>query len=96
MVAVHVVPSAWLVGLILVALLISYLPTMYTAFAGREAAVALLGVQAGTPPSAVEMILRYHRIQVLERMREQWPTWEAWFVDIEESHTSLSALVFFR
>jgi hypothetical protein len=88
--------SEAVVGLILVALLISYLPTMYTAFARREAAVALLEVRAGSPPSAVEMILRYHRIQNLERMREQWPSWEVWFVDIEESHTSLAALVFFR
>jgi hypothetical protein len=25
-----------------------------------------------------------------------WTSWEAWFVDIEESHTSLAALSFFR
>ncbi len=25
-----------------------------------------------------------------------WHTWEAWFADVEESHTSLPALVFFR
>src|SRR5207248_2958410 len=25
-----------------------------------------------------------------------WETWEAWFVDIDESHTSLAALPFFR
>jgi len=39
------------IGLILVALLIAYLPTMYTAFSRREAAVTLLEVRAGSPPS---------------------------------------------
>ena len=29
-------------------------------------------------------------------LREVWANWETWFADIEESHTSLPALVFFR
>jgi hypothetical protein len=84
------------VGLILIALLIAYLPTIYSAFQRREAAVNLLEVRAGKPPSAVEMIERFHRIHGLDRLDEQWRAWEAWFADIEESHTSLTALVFFR
>jgi hypothetical protein len=84
------------IGLIMTALLISYLPTMYAAFAKREAAVALLEVRAGSPPSAVEMLLRYNRIHGLDRLGEQWASWEVWFVEVEESHTSLAALVFFR
>jgi hypothetical protein len=84
------------IGLILVALLIAYLPTMYSAFSRREAAVTMLEVRAGSPPSAVEMILRYHRLHGIDRLSQVWPTWEAWFVDIEESHTSLAALPFFR
>jgi hypothetical protein len=84
------------IGLMLVALLISYLPSIYGAFARRETAVKLLEVRAGSPPSAVEMLLRYHRIHGLGRLGEQWQAWEAWFADIDESHTSLAALVFFR
>jgi hypothetical protein len=84
------------VGLILIALLIAYLPTIYSAFQRREAAVNLLEVRAGKPPSAVEMIERFHRIHGLGRLDEQWQAWEAWFADIEESHTALAALVFFR
>ena len=44
----------------------------------------------------VEMLQRFNRIHGFERLRQQWETWENWFADIEESHTSLSALVFFR
>ena len=84
------------IGLIVVAMLIAYLPTMYAAFSRREAAVSLLEVRAGNPPSALEMILRYHRNHGLDALTEQWRVWEAWFADIEESHTSLPALVFFR
>jgi hypothetical protein len=84
------------IGLILVALLIAYLPTMYTAFARREAAVALLEVRAGTPPFAVELFERYTRLQRLDQLHDLWLSWEMWFADVEESHTSLPALAFFR
>ena len=85
-----------MLGLILVALLISYLPTMYAAFSRREQVVNLLDVRAGNPPSAGEMLLRFHRIHGLDSLGDYWRAWEAWFADIEESHTTLPALVFFR
>lgn len=83
-------------GLIMVAILIAYLPTIYAAFARRETAVSLLEVRAGSPPSAVELLLRYHRLHGLDGLGELWVTWELWFTELEESHTSLAALVFFR
>jgi hypothetical protein len=83
-------------GLILVALLIAYLPTMYSAFSRREESVNLLEVRAGSPPSAVEMLLRFNRIHGLERLADYWSIWETWFAELEESHTTLPALVFFR
>jgi hypothetical protein len=88
--------SEAILGLILVALLISYLPTMYAAFSRREAMVAQLEVRAGDPPSAVEMLKRYYRIHGLDRLGVAWTQWEQWFTDVEESHTSLSPLSFFR
>jgi hypothetical protein len=84
------------IGLILIALLISYLPTMYSAFSRRESAVTLLEVRAGSPPSALEMLVRAHRIRGLEYLDTLWEQWEVWFADLEESHTSLAPLVFFR
>ncbi len=85
-----------MLGLILVALLIAYLPTMYSAFSRREQAVNLLEVRAGSPPSALEMLLRFNRVHGLEKLSDYWKTWEAWFADVEESHTTLPALTFFR
>jgi len=88
--------SEAMLGLIMVALLIAYLPTMYSAFSRREQAVNMLEVRAGTPPTAEEMLLRFHRIQGLDKLSEYWRTWEAWFADIEESHSALQMMVFFR
>lgn len=85
-----------IVGLILIAILIAYLPTMYTAFSRRELAVTLLEVRAGSPPSPVELIERTHRIGGLHWLTDLWKTWEIWFAEVEESHTSLAALPFFR
>jgi hypothetical protein len=84
------------IGLGLLALLLSYLPAMYASFARREAAVAALDVRAGTPPTAIAMLVRVSRIEGWDRLAETWKTWEPWFVDITESHTSIPALVFFR
>ena len=84
------------IGLMLVALIIAYLPSMYSAFSRREATVSLLEGRAGSPPNAVEMLLRFNRIHGLDQLTHEWETWEAWFADVEESHTSLSPLVFFR
>lgn len=83
-------------GLGLLALLISYLPTIYGSFSRREIAVGQLAVRAGTPPSAPEMIIRAHRTGFAERLDPLWQQWELWFVEIEETHTSTGILSFFR
>ncbi|MCB9008173.1 MAG: hypothetical protein H6656_12530 [Ardenticatenaceae bacterium] len=83
-------------GLILVAMLISYLPTMYAAFSQREEAVSLLEVRAGSPPTAPELVWRLHGLGNLQSSQSFWDYWEHWFTQVDETHTSLAALVFFR
>jgi hypothetical protein len=83
-------------GLIMVALLIAYLPSMYGAFQKREVAVTLLEVRAGSPPSAIELFQRFQRLKRMDKLGELWTSWEIWFAELEESHTSLPALAFFR
>jgi hypothetical protein len=96
------VPSLFLefseaaLGLTMIALLIAYLPTMYSAFSKREAMVSLLEVRANIPPSALDLLTRANRIQGLDALTELWEDWEVWFAEVAESHTSLAALIFFR
>jgi hypothetical protein len=83
-------------GLGLVALLISYLPSLYAAFSRREQLVALLETRAGNPPSVVQMLRRFFIIHGLDQLGPQFGLWEQWFADVEETHTSNAALVNFR
>ena len=83
-------------GLVLVALLITYLPSMYAAFSTRETRLTLLEVRAGSPPSAVELLNRHARIGWLDRLDQEWILWEEWFAVLEESHTTSAILPFFR
>ena len=91
-----IVFSEAVIGLVLVALLISYLPAIYGAFSRRETLVSMLEVRAGSPPNALDMLKRYHRLRRMELLSEMWVLWEAWFSELEETHTSLAALSFFR
>ena len=88
------------IGLGLVALLISFLPSIYAAFQRRELMVSMLQVRAGSPPTAAKLIVRYHRIgpvaDTTSSLSDLFREWEEWFADIEESHTSQGALPFFR
>jgi hypothetical protein len=42
------------------------------------------------------MIARAHRTGELRQLREVWLNWQTWFAELEESHTSLASLAFFR
>jgi hypothetical protein len=85
------------IGLGLISLMISYLPSIYGAFSRREALVGMLEVRAELPPSPAALLTRFTRIGWLDRIDvDVFARWESWFVDIEESHTSQPSLVFFR
>jgi len=55
-----------------------------------------LETRAGSPPSSVKLLVRYQRIERMDQLDELWPVCEAWFIDIGESHTSLSPLTYYR
>jgi hypothetical protein len=101
--AAHDIPSSLVAfteaatGLALLALLITYLPSMYAAFGRREALVSQASTFGGTPPSGTTLLERFALIAGLEDLDDRvWDPWLAGFIDIEESHTSLGALAFFR
>ena len=69
---------------------------MYSAFSQRAEAVSLLEVRAGSPPTAPELVWRLHGLANLHSTRNFWSYWEHWFTQVDETHTSLGALVIFR
>ncbi len=84
------------IGLAVLALLIAYLPTIYGAFSKREVMVAQVSVYAGAPPSAVELLRRAAAILRLDDLDDLWRAYQLWFAELEETHTSLAVLNFFR
>ncbi len=84
------------IGLGLVAVLIAYLPTIYSSFSTRETMVTQLSVRAGTPPTAWRMLELAHRASFLDDLDRDWQEWMGWFSAVSETHTSLAVLPFFR
>ena len=83
-------------GLLLLTLLISYLPTIYQAFSRREIVVVQVELRAGIPASATGLLLWLGHDHDFMNDDAQWLDWEKWLVEIDESHTSLPVLAFFR
>ena len=88
-------------GLVIVALQIAYLPTLYAAFNRRETEVALLNARAGVPSWGPELLSRTKYAlgsgtSTLDTMPELYAQWERWAADVAESHTTYLPLVRFR
>jgi hypothetical protein len=83
-------------GLGLIALLIAYLPSIYATYSRRELLVTALETEAGTPPSASELLDRLLRIRGLPLLETYWNDWTKWFNELEETHATTPILVFFR
>jgi hypothetical protein len=87
-------------GMIVVALQIGYLPTLYAAFNRRETEVTLLVSRAGSPPWGPEILART-RFGIPEGgtgvdMAGFYEGWERWAADVAESHTNYPILTRFR
>jgi len=87
-------------GLVVVALQIGYLPTLYSAFNRRETEVTLLSSRAGTPPWGPEVLARTRFGFGAEDdgavLDEFYLQWERWAADVSESHTNYPVLIRFR
>ncbi len=82
------------IGLGLVALLISYLPTIYSAYNSREKGIFMLSPMAGTPPTVPGLLQTLHRTGALETP-EFWRTQTDWIIDAEQTHTAFPILTYF-
>jgi hypothetical protein len=88
-------------GLIIVALQIAYLPTIYAAFNRRETEVALLSARAGVPSWGPELLARTHYalgsgVSSIDTLPDLYARWERWAADVAESHSTYLPLVRFR
>ena len=93
-VAIDIIAGAtWVV---VVALQIAYLPSLYSKFAHREGLVTLLETRAGQPSWGPEMLVRHHFAGVDHLLADAYAEWERWAAEVSESHTTYPVLMYFR
>lgn len=78
------------------ALVIGYLPVLYSAFSRREVSISLLDSRAGSPPTAGAILGRYDPAHSLGDVNAFLFEWERWCAEVLESHTSYPLLAYFR
>ncbi len=78
------------------AMVIGYLPTIYSAFSRREANITLLDARAGSPPSAGELLRRHSPDDEIDSLNKLLRDWEGWAADLLESHLSYPVLCYYR
>jgi hypothetical protein len=83
-------------GLVVVALQVGYLPTIYGAYNRRETVVNMLESRAGEPAWGVELLAREHLIGGLDSLGPFFTDWERWAADLTESHVNYPWLLSFR
>ena len=81
---------------VVVALQIAYLPTLYGAFSRRESLVALLESRAGLPAWGPEVLIRHQLVGIIDTLPDLYASWEEWSADVAESHTTYPVMLLFR
>lgn len=83
-------------GLGIVALVITYLFSLYGAFQRREVHVVMLDARAGAPPSGVGILETYARLGIADELPDLFGRWEVWAAEVLDSHVAYPILTYFR
>jgi hypothetical protein len=83
-------------GLGAVALVVTFLFSLYGSYQRREIQVVALQAAAGAPPSAVALLETYAQLGLIGRIPDLFADWERWAVEVLDSHVAYPLLGFFR
>jgi hypothetical protein len=83
-------------GFSFLAIIIGYVPVLYSAFSRREVTISMLDARGGSPPTAAQLLLRYPRGHDLAAANNFLAEWERWAAELLESHLSFPVLSFYR
>jgi hypothetical protein len=83
-------------GLGVVALVVTFLFSLYGSYQRREIQVVTLQAAAGAPPSAVAMLETYARLELTGRLPDLFAEWERWAAEVLDTHVAYPLLGFFR
>ena len=83
-------------GMIVVALQIGYLPTIYGAYNRRETLILALRGRAGSPAWGPQILANHQQYHMMPTMPAFFAAWETWAADITKYHASYPWLMVFR
>jgi hypothetical protein len=91
-----IVIFAAITGLGVVAIVITFLFSLYASYQRREREVIALQATAGAPPSAVRLLSMYGRMGLVDRLPDFFITWQRWAAEVLDSHVAYPILGYFR
>jgi hypothetical protein len=83
-------------GLGLVALVITFLFSLFASYQRRERLVVTLSARAKAPPSAVTLLESYARLDMVDQLPALFAEWEQWEAEVLDSHVAYPLLGYFR
>jgi Ion channel len=83
-------------GLGVVALVITFLFSLFASYQRRESLVVTLSTRAKAPPSAVVLLEVYARLDMVAELPALFAAWETWAAEVLDSHVAYPLLGYFR
>ena len=80
----------------IVALLIGYLPNIYSSYQQREKAVTSLDQLTGTPPDGIKVVDAYVNTFGPAKLGDLWQQWIGWFAELGSAGSTLSGELYLR
>jgi Ion channel len=83
-------------GLGVVALVITFLFSLFGSYQRREVLVVTLSARAKSPPSAATLLETYARLDMVGELPALFAEWERWTAEVLDSHVAYPLLGYFR
>ncbi len=83
-------------GLGVVALVITFVFSLFGSYQRREILVVTLSARAKSPPSAVTLLETYARLDLVDDLPPLFKEWEHWSAEVLDSHVAYPLLGYFR
>ena len=91
-----VVLTAAASGLGVVALVITFLFSLFGSYQRREVMVVTLSARAKSPPSAITLLESYARLELVDQLPALFAEWERWTAEVLDTHVAYPLLGYFR